>query len=535
MAVGRITHVDVGSGLNRGEWEGNSHAVGGVTGGKIVRGATVIVAANDASEASKTQADWVCDGTADEIQVQGAYDALSSTNTTGCIQLTEGNFYFADEFNTGTTAGGTNHHVWLRGMGKGTQIHWTTGGTYTGKYMFKFGASASVRVQRLTISDMHLTGGAAAVTGGGGIIGYFAGGDITRLKMDSFNEYALTCGDGSAGVRIYGNNLACDSSAVNGASIYLVETGDSWIVDNNIGVDNVANTQHGLYLHGYGGASASKATQSIFISRNFFNQVTHGIYGDDVANLLIDDNIFNNSQGNCIRLFNDTAVNMENIKITGNLFSGWASDNVATGYAVFLTPKDATNKAERLHITDNIFDEVNGAAHYAISFTAVDRYSNGIVADNHFEGHTVDAVIWRPTGVRFRDNTNYSADLFTIPVMVVASDTALTTGDEKLVFNVPEIVDGANLTGVHAFLSGAVSTSGAVSVMLHNLTDGSDMLSTPATVDQGEWDSHTAAAAAVVDTNEDDVVKGDRIRVDVDGAGTNVKGLNLETTWEIST
>ena len=38
---------------------------------------TLTVAANDASDASKGRADYVCDGTADDVQIQAALDALN--------------------------------------------------------------------------------------------------------------------------------------------------------------------------------------------------------------------------------------------------------------------------------------------------------------------------------------------------------------------------------------------------------------------------------------------------------------------------
>lgn len=44
----------------------------------VVRTSTVVVAASDASAFSKLFADYVCDGTADDVQIQAAIDALPS-------------------------------------------------------------------------------------------------------------------------------------------------------------------------------------------------------------------------------------------------------------------------------------------------------------------------------------------------------------------------------------------------------------------------------------------------------------------------
>ncbi len=52
------------------------------------RGATIVVAASDATATEKAQADYVCDGTADDVQIQAAIDALPDVG--GSIKLTTG-------------------------------------------------------------------------------------------------------------------------------------------------------------------------------------------------------------------------------------------------------------------------------------------------------------------------------------------------------------------------------------------------------------------------------------------------------------
>jgi hypothetical protein len=107
---------------------------------------------------------------------------------------------------------------------------------------------------------------------------------------------------------------------------------------------------------------------------------------------------------------------------------------------------------------------------------------------------------------------------------------ALGTGDGKAYFTVPANLDGFNLTAAHAAVY-AASSSGAVTVQVHNLTDTTDMLSTAITIDQSEFSSYTAATPPVVDTANDDVATGDIIRIDVDGAGTGVEGLEIHLVF----
>ncbi|MHA1286991.1 MAG: right-handed parallel beta-helix repeat-containing protein [Candidatus Thorarchaeota archaeon] len=86
----------------------------GSTAAPVVRTATVVVAASDASAESKAQADYVCDGTDDQVEIQAAIDSLPSG---GVIKLSEGLFTCSG---TISFAGKTN--IWLKGAGRGTKI-----------------------------------------------------------------------------------------------------------------------------------------------------------------------------------------------------------------------------------------------------------------------------------------------------------------------------------------------------------------------------------------------------------------------------
>ena len=51
----------------------------------IVRAATLVVAASDASALSKAQADYTCDGTDDQVEIQAAIDAAGQYGTILCL------------------------------------------------------------------------------------------------------------------------------------------------------------------------------------------------------------------------------------------------------------------------------------------------------------------------------------------------------------------------------------------------------------------------------------------------------------------
>ena len=116
---------------------------------------------------------------------------------------------------------------------------------------------------------------------------------------------------------------------------------------------------------------------------------------------------------------------------------------------------------------------------------------------------------------------------------------ALTTGDSKAYFRVPSSMTGMDLVEVEACLS-TVSSSGAVTVMVHrsrrsNATSRTlvDMLSTAITLDQSEFDTVDAATPNVINTSNDDVVTGDQIHIDIDGAGTGAKGLVVTLVFRL--
>jgi len=80
--VGKVAHGDVGISISDTEWLADTtHTIGGEASQNIVRTATYVVAASDAPAHVKAQADYLCDETADDVQIQAAVDALSTGRT----------------------------------------------------------------------------------------------------------------------------------------------------------------------------------------------------------------------------------------------------------------------------------------------------------------------------------------------------------------------------------------------------------------------------------------------------------------------
>ena len=117
-------------------------------------------------------------------------------------------------------------------------------------------------------------------------------------------------------------------------------------------------------------------------------------------------------------------------------------------------------------------------------------------------------------------------------IKLIDDATALTTGDGKLIFMIPEELNGMNLVKAHAGVT-TVSSSGTPTFQIRNVTDSVDMLSTAITIDANEYTSYTAATAPVIDTSHDDVATGDRIAIDCDTAGTGTKGAIIYLAFQL--
>lgn len=111
-------------------------------------------------------------------------------------------------------------------------------------------------------------------------------------------------------------------------------------------------------------------------------------------------------------------------------------------------------------------------------------------------------------------------------IKVFGDTNVVATGDGKFIWGIPEDLDGWEIFHVFSFVS-TVSSSGLVTVQIRNITAGVDTLSTPVTIDAGDFTSYGAATEAVIDTANAGVSVADLMSIDVDAAGTGAKGLGV--------
>lgn len=126
--------------------------VSGSLGAKTGRTATLVVAANDSATTSKAQADYVCDGTDDHVQIQDALDALPATG--GEVLLLDGTFNIEESIVL-------DSYQTLRGCGRNTILTTTTARLY---FITATGSDGSEKVG-IFIADLCIDGAAIAETG----------------------------------------------------------------------------------------------------------------------------------------------------------------------------------------------------------------------------------------------------------------------------------------------------------------------------------------------------------------------------------
>lgn len=109
----------------------------------------------------------------------------------------------------------------------------------------------------------------------------------------------------------------------------------------------------------------------------------------------------------------------------------------------------------------------------------------------------------------------------------VLETDALEVGDGVIYWTVPSDFNGWEIKSIHAMIYTA-SSSGLPQFQVHNVDEAWDVLSTAITIDANELNSYTASTPPVVNTSNDVISTGDRLRFDIDAIGTGSDGLDFD-------
>lgn len=165
--------VDISSATesNASYWKADVWTAEPTSVGSGSRSATLVVAANDAAAASKNGADYTCDGTADDVQIQAAIDAAGA----GTVVLSEGTFTTAASIDN-DTAKGT-----LRGQGEATIVKEVNSGDLA--QMFLIGADD------ITLRDFVIDGNRSNQSSDGHCIKWSSGARWKFLNLHVKSAY----------------------------------------------------------------------------------------------------------------------------------------------------------------------------------------------------------------------------------------------------------------------------------------------------------------------------------------------------------
>ena len=264
------------------------------------RTATLVVAASDSLDRSKAQADYVCSGTNDEVQIQAAIDAVAASPGRGSVVLSEGTFNISSTIIM-------KSYVSLFGSGLMATILSATSGTLLG--------DDGVQVSGIEIAHLELNGNASAIWGislnlDESIIhnvftSTFSSGAAIYLKPGSEEVIVAGCfinGGNSSGIR-------ADNVAVS----LLIAYNYIWAIGN--GTFETAN----IKLNDFTTAGRKGSVQ--VIGNHIVASYGHGVYLSNVMEAVVEGNFFMSNRGNNVQDFIYLEGDSNDNIIRGNMFN----------------------------------------------------------------------------------------------------------------------------------------------------------------------------------------------------------------------
>ena len=380
----------------------------------VTRSATFVVAASDSSTLSKQQADYVCDGTNDQVEIQKAIDALPSGG--GKVLLMEGVYTTTGEIRLGSD-------VYLAGVGFNNTIIKFKDGT-TPEYNI-----ITIHGNNVKVSDIQLdcnksnTSNPSTHNFGAGIeipIGFHYIVIDAVYIHDSWRRLLMSYY--SSDVKVLNSIFVnCVEDAVD------IDHGcHRWIVSNN----HISGTgEYGVTVDG----GAEYATGHI-ISNNIIEDVATGIYAYGTAsyNSNISNNIIRNVSTGIIAEYNNTVSN-NNLFACSSFGIKAVHDNSIFGntiiYMVDRRAIDISGDSNRVYgntiVGGSQTIAVREACKYNVisvnHFTNVNSWNIQIWGDNNYViGNTV---------TREQNSTTLSTNASSGATTINVSDQVFSIGD----------------------------------------------------------------------------------------------------------
>lgn len=363
-------------------------------GGGGPRTRTLVVAAVDSED--NTGADYVCDGAADEAEINTAITSLSGHG--GCVMLLDGTYTLASSILLNQS------EVTIMGQGHGTQI---TGGSFDS-------IIGGPNVNNLQIKDIYFVGNAASTSYGIDMDSDYAkistcwfylhkyGIRVTEQYVTVNSCYFKDCGTGAyfqhphgviSNSTFWGGTYAVNLAS-NGGCMVGCSVNDS---DRGVNMGGNYNTVTGNYFKGCDFAGV-QANGHNTITGNVFNENNYSIYSYRQTNITITGNYFRRGFVNDIYApgANRFAI-IGNVSFDGEkpIDIGDGTDNTITGNTIEQCDDNAIilNGATRNIVSGNNIhnagEETNNTW-AAISLTGTSTYnvvSNNIISSEQANKH----------------------------------------------------------------------------------------------------------------------------------------------------
>ena len=349
------------------------------------RTATYVVAASNSSDASKAQADLVCDGTADDVQIQAAIDALPVGG--GKVSLLEGTY------NTTTVISISGTSVVLAGMGDSTIIKRTSGSDIT--LLSVSGINCTVRDLRLhgnkNAGDAPITGDCLDISGGSFMT-------LQNLYIEYAPDHNIYGSNGADKTVHKWSNLICIASGHGNIVLAYV----SGLVADQLVVSTAGTGHDGIYM--------THCVENLITNSLIDVNDRYGIYYDACQTMSLIGNYIGGSGATGVIQSGDyNALGSHDFQIHGNIFNG----NGAAGSGHYELSFVASGTLDAVSITDNNFiwwrTSWAGGTRSVGAISISGQLDNCEIKDNQVVGFTTPINIAAYTGSGLRMSNNPGA------------------------------------------------------------------------------------------------------------------------------
>ena len=357
---------------------------------------TILVAANNSSQAAKDAADYVATGSADQTTINNALvdaNPAASTRKYGKVYLFAGTYIINNSITI-------PNNTTLAGAGAGTLITIPNGVNANFSAIVNTDTTTGTNV---TIQDLRLDGNKANQSG-------------SNIAMNGVKLTAMGGGSGASARRgasvlnLIANNWYASGTGIGGA-LYLLGSSNNTLTGNSFQGNSYAGIilESGSSNNTITGNTMQGSTNGLRISASNYNSVTgnmsqgntNGFYLATGSNNAVTGNI---SQGNTygIRLWSNSYNTISGNTVSGNttygifLESSSANDNNISGNAINDSGGSTTNNgiylsgADTNNITGNkITDTSCTGSCYAINISDATS-DNNYLADNTLGGGTIN-------------------------------------------------------------------------------------------------------------------------------------------------